>query len=169
MFSSFPLRFYYLLPLVGGTAWFFTLAALWGYWLGQGRPVYPSQLNPYVAFISDIGAYRLKPLFIAGGTVTAIAYAGTIFAAHHVRYDPDGYGIKDARWKKVLSIVALVAGVTASVGCISMTIFDTKHYTTLHRPMLLATFLGIALSACCTEVVYVEQMKPSTEFKEMRK
>ncbi|KAL8905167.1 MAG: hypothetical protein Q9207_002794 [Kuettlingeria erythrocarpa] len=169
MFPPFPLRFYYLLPLIGGAAWFFTLAALFGYWLSEGRPVYPSQLNPYVAFISDIGAYRLKPLFITGGTITAIAYAGTILAAHHVRYDPHGYGIKDAGWKKGLSVVALVAGVTASVGCVCMTIFDTKRHTNLHGPMLLATFAGIGTSACCTELVYVDQMKPSTEYKELRK
>ena len=30
----------------------------------EGIPRYPGQVNPYVAFISDIGAFRLQPLFI---------------------------------------------------------------------------------------------------------
>ncbi|KAL8951803.1 MAG: hypothetical protein Q9222_002252 [Ikaeria aurantiellina] len=120
-------------------------------------------------FISDIGAHRLKPLFIVGGTITAIAYAGTIFAAHHARHDVRMYGIKDTKWKKGLSILALVAGVAACVGCICLTIFDTRRFTEIHRPMLSMTFLGIAISGVCTDVVYSGEMKRSTESQQLRK
>ncbi|KAL9008985.1 MAG: hypothetical protein Q9173_005948 [Seirophora scorigena] len=168
MSSLFPPRLYYLLPLIGGTAWFLTHLILLSYWLGEGRPVYPSQLNPYVPFISDIGAYRLKPLFIVGGTTTAVAYAGTIFAANRIRYHPSGYGIKDPKWKKVLAIIALIAGLVACVGCMCLTVFDTRHYSEIHRPMLKTTFAGIAISACCTEAVYIDQIRPSTDFRQLR-
>ncbi|KAL8959399.1 MAG: hypothetical protein Q9183_005640, partial [Haloplaca sp. 2 TL-2023] len=120
-------------------------------------------------FISDIGAHRLKPLFIIGGIITAVGYAGTIFAAHHVRYDRRMYGIKDPRWKRVLSILALVAGVVASVGCILLTIFDTRRFTMIHRPMLSMTFVGIGVSGVATELVYADQMRRSTPFWELRK
>ena len=42
---------YYILPLVGGIAWFLTLSILLIYWLAEGRPVYPSQINPYIAYV----------------------------------------------------------------------------------------------------------------------
>ncbi|KAL8883799.1 MAG: hypothetical protein Q9215_008010 [Flavoplaca cf. flavocitrina] len=159
---------YYILPLVGGIAWFLTLSILLIYWLAEGRPVYPSQINPYIAFISDIGAHRLKPVFFVGCTVTAIAYAATIFAAHHVRSDPRMYGIRDPLWRRVVSALALIAGVAASVGCVCMSVFDTRWAKELHRPMLTMTFAGIALSALCTEIVYSDQMRRSAGYKRLR-
>lgn len=42
-------------------------------WLAQGRPTYVSQ-DGRVAFISDIGADFLKPLFVAGCAVTGIGF-----------------------------------------------------------------------------------------------
>ncbi|KAL8726439.1 MAG: hypothetical protein Q9166_006717 [cf. Caloplaca sp. 2 TL-2023] len=122
-----------------------------------------------LSFISDIGASRLKPFFITGAIITAIAYAGTIFAAHHVRYNRHMYGIKDPQWKERVSGLALVAGVAASVGCVGLTIFDTRRASEIHSPMLSLTFVGIALSALCTEIVYSDQMKGSTEFTSLRK
>ncbi|KAI4103724.1 MAG: hypothetical protein L6R37_003652 [Teloschistes peruensis] len=152
-----------------GTAWFLTLSILLLHWIAEDRPSYPGQLNPYVAFISDIGAQRLKPLFITGGTITALAYLSTIFAAHHVRRSSRLYAIKETQWKKWLSALALVAGVAASVGCICLTIFDARRFTRVHRTMLSTTFCGIAVSALATEGVYAKQMSRSTGFRELRK
>lgn len=55
------------LPLTTGIVWAITLLALLIYWLADARPRYPGQANPYVAFVSDMGAFRLQPLFITGG------------------------------------------------------------------------------------------------------
>lgn len=49
MSAHFQSHQFYILPLLGGTAWFLTLAILLIYWLAEGLPVYPSQNNPYVA------------------------------------------------------------------------------------------------------------------------
>ncbi|KAL8992981.1 MAG: hypothetical protein Q9169_006683 [Polycauliona sp. 2 TL-2023] len=151
------------------TAWFLTLSILLICWLAEGRPVYPSQVNPYVAFISDIGAYRLKPVFVIGSIVTGTAYAGTIFAAHHVRSDARIYGIKDPPWKQAVAVLALIAGLVASVGCVGLTMFDKRRSSELHGPMLMTTFLGIAISALMTEIVYSDQMRRSSRYGELRK
>ncbi|KAL9073809.1 MAG: hypothetical protein Q9161_002641 [Pseudevernia consocians] len=74
-----------LLPLVSGTVWVTTLLALLIYWLSEGRPRYPGQANPYVAFISDIGAFRLQPLFISGGVIASLTLTGTIVSVHVAR------------------------------------------------------------------------------------
>ena len=42
-------------------------------WAAQGRPIYVSE-NGTIPFISDIGADILKPLFIAGGAITAVSF-----------------------------------------------------------------------------------------------
>ena len=44
-----PRRFW-LLPLISGAAWFITLASLLLFWLAQGRPRYPFQADPDVAY-----------------------------------------------------------------------------------------------------------------------
>lgn len=45
-----PLSQLRLLPLIAGTAWIITLLTLLIYWLAEGRPRYPGQSNPYVAY-----------------------------------------------------------------------------------------------------------------------
>ena len=42
-------------------------------WLATGRPTYASQEGS-IAYISDIGADVLKPLFITGGAITAVSF-----------------------------------------------------------------------------------------------
>ena len=53
-----------------------TAGMLWAMlitWLVEGRPQYVSQ-DGSIAFISDIGADFLKPLFIAGCAVTGVGF-----------------------------------------------------------------------------------------------
>ncbi|KAL8858876.1 MAG: hypothetical protein Q9178_004554 [Gyalolechia marmorata] len=122
-------------------------------------------------FISDNGAYRLNSFFVIGGIVTAIAYASTSFAAHHVRYHHRTYALEfeDPQWKRALSALALIAGVAAGIACACLTISDTRWAPDVHGPMLSITFLGIAISASCTEIVYSEQMHISTNYQILRR
>lgn len=42
-------------------------------WLVEGRPIYPSmETGQTIAYISDLGAQGLKPLFIAGSAVSVV-------------------------------------------------------------------------------------------------
>lgn len=74
----------WIFPLAAGLAWFSTLSILMLRWLAIGQPRYPGQVNPELPFISDIGAFVLQPVFIAGCAVTGVTFAGTVFAVHHV-------------------------------------------------------------------------------------
>lgn len=42
-------------------------------WAAQGKPIYVSE-DGTIPYISDIGADILKPLFVAGCSVTAVAF-----------------------------------------------------------------------------------------------
>ncbi len=50
-----------------------TLWALLITWLAQGRPKYVSQ-DGKIAYISDVGADILKPLFIVGCAITGVSF-----------------------------------------------------------------------------------------------
>ena len=99
----------------------------------------------------------MKPVFIVGGSITAFAYAGTIFAANHARHHPSFHEIQDSNTKRILSAIALFGGVVASIACILMTILDTDRFHSIHTTLLLLTFAGIAVSAILTVVVYFDQ------------
>ncbi|KAL2052292.1 hypothetical protein ABVK25_007451 [Lepraria finkii] len=132
-----------LLPLITGTAWFITLFTLLIYWLAADRPRYPSQNNPYVAFISDIGANALKPLFMTGGSITAIALLGTIVSVHlvfHRRFarghHGEHHGESQPRYRKSL----LDPSGSVPMGCVSVSdmSYDFRQSWTSERASITA-------------------------------
>lgn len=72
-----------------------TLLAMLITWLAEGRPRLPSQ-EESIAFISDIGAAGLKPLFIAGCSVTAVTFVLSFAAERWLRHS--------GRWDSCLRI-----------------------------------------------------------------
>ena len=120
-----------------------------------------------MAFISDIGANALKPLFITGGIITAIALLGTIIRVHlvfHRRYARGHHGESQPRYKKVFSILAVLFQGVACPCQICLTVFDNHGHPSVHRLLLFLTFTGTALSAICTSIVFWSEMwtDPST-------
>ncbi|OBZ72640.1 Uncharacterized protein YwbO [Grifola frondosa] len=65
--------FYVWIPILGAFMWFSTLWAMLITWLASGRPKYVSQ-DGSIAYISDIGADILKPLFIVGCAITGVSF-----------------------------------------------------------------------------------------------
>jgi len=54
-------------------------------WLVQGRPHYDS-MDGKIAYISDIGATFLQPLFITGCAITAVGFFLSLFAERWLRH-----------------------------------------------------------------------------------
>jgi len=64
---------YWIFPIISGLCWLGLLLGLLIHWTSTGEPHYPSMESyQQIAYISDIGAQTLKPLFIAGSCVTTI-------------------------------------------------------------------------------------------------
>ncbi len=159
-----------LLPIITGVAWLTTLSILFIYWLAQGRPRYPAQSNPYVAFISDIGAFALQPLFVAGGAITAITLLSTILCVHLVFHREYWFQntVKPQRYKKIFSVLAcLFQGVSCPCQ-VCLTVFDNKSYPRMHRILLLGAFAGTALSAVCTTIVFWGEMWRQEQAKKLK-
>ena len=113
-----------------------TLAAMLGYWLAVGSPHYSEMgANQQIAYISDIGATFLKPLFIAGSATMVVvfdlAFISERWLRHKARLTPN-YTKREA----FLSICAIFFAIIGAAGLILLTIFDTKRHPKAHDALL---------------------------------
>lgn len=111
----------------------------------------------------------MKPLFIAGCTVTALGYVGTIFSVHYARYDSHMYAVTDVRWRKITSVLAVVSGLIACVALLLLTIFDTYRFSTVHSKLLFICFGGLGVSMVTTSTVWFDQTWKSSRFDNLRR
>jgi hypothetical protein len=99
-----------------------------------------------IAYISDIGASELKPLFIAGCCVSAgllvISFLSDRWLRHVGRLVPN-----TTVGEKVLSALTIVFATVGTCGLILLSIFDTVRYPRLHDIFLLLFIGGYVLSA----------------------
>lgn len=107
-----------------------------GWWIDRGSPRYPFEdAGQRVAYISDIGATRLRPLFIAGSATMVVvfdlAFISERWLRHKNRLTPN-YN----KTEKILSIFAVIFAIIGAAGLILLSIFDTKTYPTVHDSML---------------------------------
>jgi Frag1/DRAM/Sfk1 family protein len=137
-----------MLPVVSGIMWLAMLMAMLLYWIYQtDRTIYPSMAdNQTIAYISDVGAFELKPLFIAGCAVTAVFFDLSFLAdrwlRHRGRLVPN-----TTRTEKILMALTIVFAIIGTVGLVCLAIFDTQRHQQLHRLFLLLFIVGYLISA----------------------
>jgi hypothetical protein len=78
--------YYVWIPLLTASVWVGTLLAMLITWLAQGRPKYPTMTGK-IAYMSDIGADILKPLFIVGCCITAAGFIITLIVERWLRHE----------------------------------------------------------------------------------
>lgn len=139
---------YWMLPVISGIVWLAMLLAMLLYWIIHlNREILPSMSsNQTIAYISDVGAFDLKPLFIAGCTVTVIfldlSFLSDRWLRHRGRLAPNV-----TVTEKVLNVLTIVFAIVGTVGLICLSIFDTQRHSQLHRLFLLLFIVGYILSA----------------------
>jgi len=134
--------------------WFGTVLALLITWLASGRPHYVS-MSPgqNIAYISDVAADFLKPLFIVGCVITGIGFFLSLVVERWLRHS--GRLLPEHRKReRVMSVLACFGAALGAVGLILLSIFDTKRHPSLHRVFLLIFILGVALSAIFTVIEF---------------
>ncbi|EJD07165.1 uncharacterized protein FOMMEDRAFT_144900 [Fomitiporia mediterranea MF3/22] len=146
--------FYVWIPLAAAVMWFGTILALLVTWLASGRPHYVSMdSDQTIAYISDVAADILKPLFIVGCSITAVGFFLSLaverWARHEGRLLPNM-----RRREKVMSSLAIVWSFVGGAGLILLSIFDTKRHMRLHRVFLLIFVAGTAFSAIFTIIEF---------------
>jgi len=123
------------------------LLAMFIRWEVVGHPIYPSmEAGQTIAYISDVGAYGLKPLFITGSVITTVSLDLGFMAERWLRHT--GRLVPNtSRAQKILSVLAIMSAVGGSAGLILLSIFDTYHHPNLHDGFLLLFLAGYILSA----------------------
>lgn len=155
---------YVWIPLVTAAVWFGTLLAMLITWLAQGRPHYVSQ-DGSIAYISDVGADILKPLFVTGCSITAAGFFLSLVVERWLRHS--GRLIPQMRRReRALSILAIFGSFIGGAGLILLSVFDTKRHPSAHRAFLLVFIVGVGLSAIFTVIEY---RWISKDFEELRK
>lgn len=138
---------YWLLPTIAACTWLGMLLAMLIVWATSSNRHLPDMAaNQHIAYISDIGAFGLKPLFIAGGTVTVVFLNLGLLAERWLRHT--GRLAKNTSvTQKVLSIFSLFFAFCGMVGLICLTILDTYHHHTAHDTCLVIFIGGYIISA----------------------
>lgn len=117
-------------------------------WIVDGRPHVLGMSDPgqTVPFISDIGSWRLKPLFIAMGTVSVVSFDLAFLAERWLRHT--GKLTRNTSvFQKVCSICSIIAAIAGAAGLILLTIFDNINHDNLHTAFLAVFIIGYIVSA----------------------
>lgn len=116
-------------------------------WNVQGKPQYASfDSGQTIAYISDVGAEGLKPLFIAGCVITTIFLDLSFLAERWLRHR--GRLVRNTTTsEKVLSSLSIAFAIVGTVGLICLSIFDTLRHPSLHDLFLLLFIAGYIISA----------------------
>lgn len=131
---------------------------------GFGRHYhYPSEESTqHIAYISDVGAFELKPLFIAGSCVTTVfldlAFLSERWLRHRGRLARNTSSFE--KWLSSLSLVFAIAG---TAGLILLSIFDTYHHPRLHDGFLLLFIAGYVISAI---FICIEYQRLGTKYRQ---
>lgn len=162
---------YWVFPVISALCWLGMLLGLLIHWLvkpsnGDGAHYhYPSESrNQHIAYISDVGAFELKPLFIAGSCVTTIfldlSFASERWLRHRGRLAPN-----TSTFEKVLSALSIVFAICGTAGLILLSIFDTYHHPRIHDGCLLLFIAGYVISAI---FICIEYQRLGVKYREHR-
>ena len=106
----------------------------------------PRMTNSPRSYISDVGAFGLKPLFITGCVITTVFLDLSFISERWLRHT----GLlapNTSTAQKVLSVISIVFAIAGSAGLVLLSIFDTARHPKLHDGFLLLFIGGFILNA----------------------
>lgn len=136
-----------ILPVIGALVWLTMLLALFLTWVVDGTPRLPSMDDGQtIAYISDTGAFRLKPLFISMSAIMVACLNTSFLVERYLRHN-GLLAANTSRVQKWLSIGSIAFSTLGGAGIILLSIFDTYRHNTLHNIFLLCFIVGYVVSA----------------------
>ncbi|KAG9575895.1 hypothetical protein KCU86_g24632, partial [Aureobasidium melanogenum] len=144
---------YWMLPIFAACCWLGTLLGMLGWWLASGSP-HLDGMDPgqRIAYISDIGATHLQPLFIAGSAVTVIVFDLCFISERWLRHK-GRLAHNTSTTQKVLSVLSSVFAIIGAIGLILLTCLKDTKFGTAHDTCLVIFIVGYIISAifACAE------------------
>ncbi|KAI1818057.1 hypothetical protein GGS20DRAFT_529608 [Poronia punctata] len=139
---------YWIFPVLSGIIWLGTLLGLFLHWVIDTNKIkYASmQGDQRIAYISDVGAGKLKPLFVTGCVLTTLFLDISFLCDRLLRHK--GVLVPNtSTGEKVLSVLCIFFAFVGTIGLTFLSGFDTAHYPKLHDIFLLLFIAGYLLSA----------------------
>ncbi|KAI0397275.1 hypothetical protein F5Y17DRAFT_415951 [Xylariaceae sp. FL0594] len=139
---------YWIFPILSGLIWLGTLLGLFLYWIIDTHETrYASmQDGQTIAYISDVGAAKLKPLFVVGCVLTTVFLDISFICDRLLRHK--GVLVPNTSiGEKVLSGLCIFFAFVGTIGLTFLSGFDTARYPKLHDIFLLLFIAGYLLSA----------------------
>ncbi|KAG4430925.1 hypothetical protein IFR05_013599 [Cadophora sp. M221] len=139
---------YVIVPIFSGFVWLGMLLGMLLWWSVKENSVHLAGMSETqdIAYISDIGAHQLQPLFIAMGTVTVVGFT-TVFVTERWLRHRGTIAPNTSRFQKVLSALAIIFAVIGMIGLIILTCRNNIDYSTTHDVCLVVFIAGYILSA----------------------
>lgn len=137
-----------MIPVFSSLVWLGMLLGMLLHWIvDTHRRHYPSMsAGTSIAYISNVGAGELKPLFIAGSVVTTVtldlSFAAERWLRHRGRLVPNS-----SLGEKVLAVLTIIFALVGTAGLILLSIFDVAAHKKMHDIFLLLFIAGYLLSA----------------------
>jgi len=123
-------------------------------WYLLGKPRYPSmEASQDIAYISDVGADYLKPLFIAMGAASVIIFDIGFLLERWLRHSGKLVHYK-SMFQRFLAAGSIVFALLGAIGFILLACFDTRRHKTLHDIFLACFIGGYVISAVFILVEY---------------
>uniref|UniRef100_A0A8H7TMP8 CWH43-like N-terminal domain-containing protein n=1 Tax=Bionectria ochroleuca TaxID=29856 RepID=A0A8H7TMP8_BIOOC len=160
---------YWAFPIISGLVWLGMLLGMLLSWIidENSRHYDTMSERATIAYISNIGADRLQPLFITGCTLTAVfldaAFIAERWLRHKGRLVPNS-----SKGEKALSILSLLFAAVGTVGLICLSIFKTGTHGRLHWVFLALFIIGYLISAIFLCWEYQRLQYKNRDFPELR-
>ncbi|TGJ86169.1 hypothetical protein E0Z10_g2585 [Xylaria hypoxylon] len=139
---------YWIFPIISGLVWLGTLLGLFLHWVIDTHERRYSSMDEKqsIAYISDVGASDLKPLFVAGCIITTIFLDASFISDRLLRHK--GRLVPNTTLgEKILSGLSIFFAIVGTVGLTFLSGFDTVHYPFAHNVFLSLFILGYLVSA----------------------
>lgn len=154
-----------IFPVISALVWLSMLLGLLLTWVVDGSPILPSMNDGQtIAYISDTGAFALKPLFISMSSIMVVTLNSSFIVERYLRHN-GRLVANTSRAQKNLSIGSIVFSTLGGAGIILLSIFDTYRHNTLHNIFLLCFIVGYVVSAI---LVCAEYQRLGIHYREHR-
>ncbi|KAJ5774605.1 hypothetical protein N7457_009501 [Penicillium paradoxum] len=119
-------------------------------WVREGRPIYPSmEEGQHIAYISDVGAQHLKPLFVGGSVVTVVFLDLAFLAERWLRHSKQ-LAANKGRLDKACAVLSILFAIAGAAGLILLSVFDTLRHPKMHDG-----FLGMFLAGYIVSAIFI--------------
>ncbi|KAF4221169.1 hypothetical protein CNMCM5878_009966 [Aspergillus fumigatiaffinis] len=146
---------FWIFPVISACMWLAMLLAMLGNWAVLGTPTYPSmEAGQTIAYISDVGAQGLKPLFITGSVITVVFLDLSFVSERWLRHS--GQLVPNRGWfDKFCAVASIFFAVAGALGLILLSCYDTLRHPHYHDGFLVMFIVGYLVSAVLICIEYL--------------